>query len=177
MVGFDTNILAWRPHAAIGATAGTDAPYDGYALATGVRDELRWEAKVDDAHRLERELGHAHAQLAGRHKPLVVDAHERVVQLRQHLREEAVGGEAVRLLKRSGAHALGLAAVDVAVHRRLLTAGPAESHLVIIDRHRQDGVGPPIPPQVIQPLQLCLRRPASTAVTTTSSLLGPAPRW
>jgi len=57
MVGFDTNLLAWRPHAALGATAGTDAPYDGYALATGVRDELRWDAKVSDTHRLERAFG------------------------------------------------------------------------------------------------------------------------
>jgi hypothetical protein len=39
------------------ATAGTDAPYDGYALATGVRDELQWDAKVSDTHRLERALG------------------------------------------------------------------------------------------------------------------------
>jgi len=62
-VGFDTNLLAWRPHVALGATAGTDAPYDGYALATGVRDELKWEAKVSDTHRLERAFGEEFVEL------------------------------------------------------------------------------------------------------------------
>jgi len=89
-----------------------------------------------------------------------VDAHDRVFQLWQRMREESVSGQAVRLLSCGGADALGLVAVDVAVHRRLLPAGAAQCDRLAVDDHRDQRVCPSIPPQTIQPLQLRLRRSA-----------------
>jgi hypothetical protein len=45
VAGFDTNLLAWRIADVLDLSPGADSVVNGYALATGVRDELDWDDK------------------------------------------------------------------------------------------------------------------------------------
>lgn len=57
LAGFDTNLMAWRPAHVLGLKPISRGPLDGYALATGVLDELDWGHKRDDTRPLEDALG------------------------------------------------------------------------------------------------------------------------
>ena len=57
VAGFDTNLLPWRPAHVLGLFPGRDAVVNGFALATGVRDELDWEQKRSDTRELEDAFG------------------------------------------------------------------------------------------------------------------------
>lgn len=48
VAGFDTNLLPWRIADVLDLQAGEDAVVSGFAVATGVRDELDWDHKVSD---------------------------------------------------------------------------------------------------------------------------------
>jgi hypothetical protein len=61
--GFDTNLLAWRIADVLGLRAGHEATVNGFALATGVLDELDWEDKRSDTRALESAFGQSFAQL------------------------------------------------------------------------------------------------------------------
>lgn len=63
VAGFDTNLLAWRIADVLGLSPGGDATVNGFALATGVRDELDWDEKRSDTHDLESAFGPAFEQL------------------------------------------------------------------------------------------------------------------
>lgn len=58
VVGFDTNLLPWRLADVLGLSPDDDDPVvNGFALATGVRDELDWDYKIDDTGPLEQAFG------------------------------------------------------------------------------------------------------------------------
>lgn len=63
VAGFDTNLLAWRIADVLGLSPGHDATVNGFALATGVRDELDWDEKRSDTRPLERAFGDEFEQL------------------------------------------------------------------------------------------------------------------
>jgi len=63
VAGFDTNLLPWRIADVLGLTAGQDAVINGYALATGVRDELDWNEKRSDTRAIEAAFGEEFAAL------------------------------------------------------------------------------------------------------------------
>lgn len=57
VAGFDTNLLAWRTADRLGFDPGQEAVVNGFALATGVRDELDWDYKRSDTGPLEDAFG------------------------------------------------------------------------------------------------------------------------
>lgn len=57
VAGFDTNLLAWRIASVLGLDPGQEGIVNGYALATGVRDELDWDHKRTDTRPLEDAFG------------------------------------------------------------------------------------------------------------------------
>jgi len=57
VAGFDTNLLPWRIADVLGLAPGQDSAVNGFALATGVRDELDWEQKQSDTRALEEAFG------------------------------------------------------------------------------------------------------------------------
>lgn len=57
VAGFDTNLLPWRMADVLGLYPGQDTDINGYALATGVRDELDWDQKRSDTRELEQAFG------------------------------------------------------------------------------------------------------------------------
>ncbi len=63
VAGFDTNLLAWRIADVLELSPGADAVVNGYALATGVRDELDWDDKRSNTRDLEEAFGPAFDQL------------------------------------------------------------------------------------------------------------------
>jgi len=48
VAGFDTNLLPWRIANVLGLASGRDSAVNGFALATGVLDELDWGSKRKD---------------------------------------------------------------------------------------------------------------------------------
>jgi len=63
VAGFDTNLLPWRIADALEVTPGQDGAINGYALATGVRDELVWGQKRKDTRSLVEAFGDPFAEL------------------------------------------------------------------------------------------------------------------
>lgn len=63
VAGFDTNLLTWRIADVLGLSPGSDALVNGYALATGVRDELDWDKKRSNTRDLEDAFGSEFEQL------------------------------------------------------------------------------------------------------------------
>lgn len=57
VAGFDTNLLSWRIADVLGLEPGPEATVNGFALATGVRDELKWDHKRSDTGRIESAFG------------------------------------------------------------------------------------------------------------------------
>lgn len=57
LAGFDTNLLAWRIADQLGLAPGQNGLVNGFALATGVRDELDWDYKRSDTRLLEEAFG------------------------------------------------------------------------------------------------------------------------
>lgn len=57
LAGFDTNLLPWRPAALLDLEPATDGVINGFALATGIRDELDWEQKRKDTGSLVEAFG------------------------------------------------------------------------------------------------------------------------
>ena len=57
VAGFDTNLLPWRIADVLGLEPGENATVNGFALATGVRDELDWDDKRGDTRALEDAFG------------------------------------------------------------------------------------------------------------------------
>lgn len=57
VAGFDTNLLPWRIAEVLELEPGHDGSINGFALATGVRDELDWEHKRGDTRTLEAAFG------------------------------------------------------------------------------------------------------------------------
>jgi len=57
VAGFDTNLVPWQLADRLGLSPGQDGTVNGYALATGVRDELDWNYKRDDTRALEAAFG------------------------------------------------------------------------------------------------------------------------
>ncbi len=57
LAGFDTNLMAWRIADVLGLDPGNDPAVNGFALATGVRDELDWDVKQSDTRPLEEAFG------------------------------------------------------------------------------------------------------------------------
>jgi len=70
VAGFDTNLMPWRLWNVLeldgGYTPRGDWPtVNGFALATGVRDELDWDHKHDDTRPLEKAFGDQFGRLLG----------------------------------------------------------------------------------------------------------------
>ncbi len=63
VAGFDTNLLAWRIADVLGLSPGADSVVNGYALATGVRDELDWDDKRAETDDLEDAFGPEFSEL------------------------------------------------------------------------------------------------------------------
>ena len=63
VAGFDTNLLPWRIADVLDLSPGPDSTVNGFALATGVRDELDWDDKRDDTRALEEALGQEFSHL------------------------------------------------------------------------------------------------------------------
>lgn len=63
VAGFDTNLLAWRIADVLGLQPGQESLVNGFALATGVRDELNWDDKRSDTRPLEDAFGPEFEQL------------------------------------------------------------------------------------------------------------------
>lgn len=59
VAGFDTNLMPWRIGEILGLDPGAEGVINGYALATGVRDELVWTNKRQDTRSLEEAFGDA----------------------------------------------------------------------------------------------------------------------
>jgi len=57
VAGFDTNLLPWRIADVLELQPGPEAMVNGFALATGVRDELDWDQKRSDTGRIESAFG------------------------------------------------------------------------------------------------------------------------
>lgn len=57
VAGFDTNLLPWRIADVLGLEPGQTDVVNGFALATGVRDELDWDYKRSDTQPLEDAFG------------------------------------------------------------------------------------------------------------------------
>lgn len=57
VAGFDTNLLPWRIADVLELFPGQDATVNGFALATGVRDELDWDKKRSDTRAIEKAFG------------------------------------------------------------------------------------------------------------------------
>lgn len=57
VAGFDTNLFPWRIADVLELCPGEDRTINGFALATGVRDELDWEQKRDDTRAIEEAFG------------------------------------------------------------------------------------------------------------------------
>lgn len=57
VAGFDTNLLSWRIADVLGLQPGQESIVNGFALATGVRDELNWDYKRSDTRPLEDAFG------------------------------------------------------------------------------------------------------------------------
>ena len=57
VAGFDTNLLAWRIADVLDLSPGADSVVNGYALATGVRDELDWDDKRGETDTLREAFG------------------------------------------------------------------------------------------------------------------------
>ncbi|AGN02390.1 hypothetical protein L593_12235 [Salinarchaeum sp. Harcht-Bsk1] len=57
VAGFDTNLLPWRIADVLELYPGPEATVNGFALATGVRDELDWDHKRSDTGRIESAFG------------------------------------------------------------------------------------------------------------------------
>jgi len=57
VAGFDTNLLPWRIADVLDLTPGQDATVNGFALATGVRDELNWDQKQSNTRPIEAAFG------------------------------------------------------------------------------------------------------------------------
>jgi hypothetical protein len=63
VAGFDTNLLPWRMADVLDISPGSDSTVNGFALATGVRDELDWDYKRDGTRELEKAFGEEFSQL------------------------------------------------------------------------------------------------------------------
>lgn len=63
VAGFDANLLGWRIADVLNLTPEQDGIINGFALATGVRDELNWDAKRSDTRPLEVAFGHEFEEL------------------------------------------------------------------------------------------------------------------
>lgn len=61
--GFDTNLLPWRIADILGLEPGQNAVVNGFALATGVRDELDWDYKRSNTRPIEEAFGKEFKQL------------------------------------------------------------------------------------------------------------------
>lgn len=59
VAGFDTNLVPWRIADVLGLDPGHDGVVNGYALATGVRDEIVWDKKRGDTRSLTEAFGPA----------------------------------------------------------------------------------------------------------------------
>lgn len=57
VAGFDTNLLPWRMANVLALYPGQEAVVNGFALATGVRDELEWDYKRSNTRPLEEAFG------------------------------------------------------------------------------------------------------------------------
>jgi len=57
VAGFDTNLLPWRIADRLDMAPGQTSLVNGFALATGVRDELDWDYKRSDTRPLEEAFG------------------------------------------------------------------------------------------------------------------------
>lgn len=57
VAGFDTNLLPWRIADVLGLAPGENSVVNGFALTTGVRDELDWDYKRSDTRPLEDAFG------------------------------------------------------------------------------------------------------------------------
>lgn len=57
VAGFDTNLMPWRMADVLGLRPGHSGIINGFALATGVRDELVWDRKRQDTRSLEEAFG------------------------------------------------------------------------------------------------------------------------
>lgn len=63
LAGFDTNLLPWRIADVLNLEPGNDGIVNGFALATGVRDELDWDYKRSNTAQLEAAFGTEFAEL------------------------------------------------------------------------------------------------------------------
>lgn len=63
VAGFDTNLMPWRIGEALALHPGSEGVINGYALATGVRDELVWSNKRQDTQSLVDAFGPAFNEL------------------------------------------------------------------------------------------------------------------
>ncbi|WP_049996226.1 hypothetical protein [Halococcus sediminicola] len=57
LAGFDTNIMPWRPAHMLGLRSTDEPVINGFALATGIRDELDWGGKRKDTQSLVEAFG------------------------------------------------------------------------------------------------------------------------
>lgn len=63
VAGFDTNLLPWRMADVLDLRPGQDGRINGFALSTGVRDELDWDQKRSETRKVEAALGSEFEQL------------------------------------------------------------------------------------------------------------------